>query len=48
VRSVEVEPWLARVESPEDDAARVRELLADRIADGRLTLRSLVLKGRKN
>jgi SAM-dependent methyltransferase len=47
-RSVEVEPWLARVETPEDDAARVRELLADRIADGRLTLRSLVLKGRKN
>jgi SAM-dependent methyltransferase len=47
-RSVEVEPWLARVETPEDDAARVRELLADRIEDGRLTLRSLILKGRKN
>jgi SAM-dependent methyltransferase len=47
-RSVEVEPWLARVETPEDDAARVRELLADRIEDGRLTLRSLVIKGRKN
>ncbi len=47
-RSVEVEPWLARVETPEDDAARVRELLADRIEDGRLTLRSLVLKGRKS
>jgi ubiquinone/menaquinone biosynthesis C-methylase UbiE len=47
-RHVEVEPWLARVETPEADAARVRELLADRIDDGRLTLRSLVLKGRKN
>jgi SAM-dependent methyltransferase len=47
-RSVEVKPWLARVETPEEDAARVRELLADRIEDGRLTLRSLVLKGRKN
>jgi ubiquinone/menaquinone biosynthesis C-methylase UbiE len=46
-RSVEVEPWLARVETPEEDAARVRELLADRIEDGRLTLRSLILKGRK-
>jgi SAM-dependent methyltransferase len=46
-RSVEVEPWLARVETPEEDAARVRELLADRIVDGRLTLRSLILKGRK-
>jgi SAM-dependent methyltransferase len=46
-RSVEVEPWLARVETPEEDAARVRELLADRIEDGRLTLHSLILKGRK-
>jgi SAM-dependent methyltransferase len=47
-RSVEVEPWLARVETPEEDATRVRELLADRIVDGRLTLRSLILRGRKN
>jgi hypothetical protein len=47
-RAVEVEPWLARVETPKEDAARVRELLADRIEDGRVTLRSLVLKGRKN
>jgi SAM-dependent methyltransferase len=46
-RRVEVEPWLARVETPESDAARVRELLSDQIDDGRLTLRSLVLKGRK-
>ena len=46
-RSVEVEPWLARVETPEEDAARVRELLADRIVEGRLALRSLILKGRK-
>ncbi len=46
-RAVEVEPWLARVETPKEDAARVRELLADRIHDGRLTLRSIVLKGRK-
>jgi SAM-dependent methyltransferase len=44
-RRVEVEPWLARVETPEDDAARVRELLGDRVEDGRLTLRSIVLKG---
>ena len=46
-RRVEVEPWLARVETPEDDAIRVRELLADRVEDGRLTLRSIVLKGEK-
>jgi SAM-dependent methyltransferase len=45
-RPVEVEPWLARVETPKKDAARVRELLADRVEDGRLTLRSIVLKGK--
>ena len=45
-RRVEVEPWLARVQTPADDAARVRELLADRIEDGGVTLRSIVLKGR--
>lgn len=46
-RQVEVEPWLARVETPEDDAARVRELLAEHIEAGRVTLRSIVLKGVK-
>lgn len=46
-RRVEVEPWLARVETPDEDAARVRELLADQIDDGYLTLRSIVLKGEK-
>lgn len=46
-RPVEVEPWLARVETPDGDAARVRELLADHIQDGRAMLRSIVLKGRK-
>jgi ubiquinone/menaquinone biosynthesis C-methylase UbiE len=46
-RRVEVEPWLARVETPAEDAARVRDLLADRIEDGRVTLRSIVLKGVK-
>ena len=46
-RSVEIEPWLSRVDTPEDDAVRVRELLADRIEDGLITLRSIVLKGVK-
>jgi ubiquinone/menaquinone biosynthesis C-methylase UbiE len=46
-RRVEVEPWLTRVGTPDEDAARVRELLAERIEDGRVTLRSIVLKGRK-
>jgi SAM-dependent methyltransferase len=45
-RWLDVEAWLARVETPEADAARVRELLADRIAGGRVMFRSLVLKGR--
>jgi SAM-dependent methyltransferase len=46
-RWLDVEAWLARVETPEADAARARELLADRIKDGRLMFRSLVVKGRK-
>jgi SAM-dependent methyltransferase len=46
-RWLDVEAWLARVETPQADAARVRELLADRIEGGRVMFRSLVLKGRK-
>jgi SAM-dependent methyltransferase len=46
-RHVELGPWLERVDTPEHDAARVRELLADRVEDGHVTLRSIVLKGRK-
>jgi SAM-dependent methyltransferase len=42
-----VDGWLARTETPTADAERVRELLADRIVDGRLAFHSLVLKGRK-
>jgi SAM-dependent methyltransferase len=45
-RWLDVEAWLARVETPEADAARARELLADRTEDGRVLFRSLVLKGR--
>ncbi|HJV30000.1 MAG TPA: methyltransferase domain-containing protein [Gaiellaceae bacterium] len=45
-RWLDVEAWLARVETPEPDAARARELLADRTEDGRVMFRSLVLKGR--
>jgi SAM-dependent methyltransferase len=43
-----VEDWLARVETPPEDAARVRELLADHIDHGKLTLRSIVVKARKS
>jgi SAM-dependent methyltransferase len=43
-----VDDWLARVETPSEDAARVRELLADHVEDGKLTLRSIVVKARKS
>ena len=39
-----VDDWLARVETPEADAARVRELLGDRIEDGTMTFPSIILK----
>jgi SAM-dependent methyltransferase len=45
-RRIDVDGWLARVETPEADAERVRELLSDRIDDGELTLPSIVLKAR--
>jgi hypothetical protein len=46
-RLQDFEAWIARVETPDDDARRVRELLAGEVVDGRLPLRSIVLKGRK-
>jgi ubiquinone/menaquinone biosynthesis C-methylase UbiE len=46
-RPLEVEPWLARTETPPADAARVLELLGDRVVDGWMNLPTLVLKGVK-
>ena len=43
-----VDDWLARVETPPADGARVRELLGDRIEDGALKLQSIVVKARKS
>ena len=43
-----VEDWLARVETPPAEAARVRELLADHVVDGVLTLKSIVVKARRS
>jgi SAM-dependent methyltransferase len=43
-----VDDWLARVETPPDDATRVRELLGDRISDGVLNLQSIVVKARRS
>jgi SAM-dependent methyltransferase len=46
-RRRDVEDWLARVETPDVDARRVRELLGDRIRDGTMSFPSIVLKARK-
>jgi SAM-dependent methyltransferase len=47
LRPLEIEPWLARAGTPDDDAAQVRELLADRIEDGLMDLPTLVVRGVK-
>ena len=46
-RPLEIEPWLARVDCVDADAARVRELLGDRVVDGVMPLPTLVLRGVK-
>ena len=48
VRHPDVDEWLARVETPPDDARRVKELLADRIADGKISLPTIVIKARRS
>jgi SAM-dependent methyltransferase len=44
---IELEPWLARAGCEGAEATQVRELLADRIRDGRLEVPRIALKGRK-
>ncbi len=44
---IELEPWLARAGCTGADASRVRELAADRIAAGFITLDRIALKGLK-
>jgi SAM-dependent methyltransferase len=44
---VEVAPWLARAGCEGEEAARVRELAADRIEDGWITLDRTAIKGLK-
>jgi SAM-dependent methyltransferase len=46
-KPIEIEPWLERAATPVDDAQRVRELLADRIEDGWITLDRIAILGRK-
>jgi SAM-dependent methyltransferase len=47
-RRQSVDAWLARVDTPPDVAAQVRELLADDIEGGMLGFRSIVLKARRS
>ena len=46
-KRIELEPWLERAGCEGEEAARVRELFADRIDDGYLRLDRIILKGRK-
>jgi ubiquinone/menaquinone biosynthesis C-methylase UbiE len=46
-KQIEVEPWLERAGTPGSDADRVRELLADRIEDGWITLDRIAILGRR-
>jgi SAM-dependent methyltransferase len=46
-REIELEPWLERAGCVGDESARVRELLADRISNGRLALPRIAMKGRR-
>jgi ubiquinone/menaquinone biosynthesis C-methylase UbiE len=48
VKRIEVEPSLERAGTPDADAERFRELLADRIEDGWITLDRIAILGRCN
>jgi SAM-dependent methyltransferase len=47
-KRIDVEPWLERAGCEGTEAERVRELLADRIEDGRVVLTRIALRGRKS
>ena len=47
-RRQSVDAWLERVDTPPEAAARIRELLADRIEDGLLAFQSILLKARRS
>jgi SAM-dependent methyltransferase len=46
-RRPNLEEWLARVDTPPEDAAHVLELLGQHVEDGALTLSSIVVKASK-
>jgi SAM-dependent methyltransferase len=43
---IDLEAWLDRTGCTGDDAARARQLLADRISDGQLAMQRIALRGR--
>lgn len=45
-KPIELEPWLERSGCFGEEAARVRELVSGRVADGKVTLDRIALKGR--
>jgi SAM-dependent methyltransferase len=47
-RRRDVDDWLARVETPAADAARVRELLGERIVEGTMAFSTLVIRARQS
>jgi SAM-dependent methyltransferase len=47
-RRQSVDAWLERVDTPPEAAARIRELLADRIEDGLLAFQSILLEARRS
>jgi SAM-dependent methyltransferase len=47
-RRQSLDAWLERVDTPPDAAARIRELLADRIDVGMLAFESILLKARRS
>jgi SAM-dependent methyltransferase len=46
-KRIDFQGWLDRAETPAEEWQRIRELLADRIEDGRLRLDRGIFKGRK-
>jgi ubiquinone/menaquinone biosynthesis C-methylase UbiE len=47
-KRIELEPWLERAGCHDEEADRVRRLLADRIEDGRVVLTRIAIRGRKS
>jgi SAM-dependent methyltransferase len=47
-RRRDVDDWLARVDTPAADVARVKDLLGDRIVDGTMTFPSIVIRARQS